>query len=136
LIKSLPQNPNNIGSFLNPINIKIYEEDSEYLKMKLNLKFFTAGIVKTILTVPKSSNLEEFATLLKEAFILEDLSVEFFDLQRYEIDKSCELANLPENNEFFVQVKGTLREEGKAPANVKCDSTPSNPKHCVRSQHQ
>ena len=114
-----PENLNNIGSYLNPIDIKIFEENSEFLKMKINLKYFTAGIEKTILTVPKTSNLEEFANLLKEIFILNNLNIHFYDLHRNEIDPSLEISELPQNNEFFVEVNGDLRTEMGHSENIK-----------------
>jgi hypothetical protein len=104
---------------LNPIEIKIFEENSEFLKMKLNLKYFTAGLDKTILTVPKTSNLEEFANLLKEMFFLNNLQIHFFDLQRNEIDINLEISELPQNNEFFVEVNGDLRTEMGHSENIK-----------------
>lgn len=87
--------------------------------MKLNLKYFTAGIEKTIITIPKNSTLNEFAKLLEEVFTLTDLEVNFFDLHQNHIDKENDLCNLPENNEFFVQVNGNLRQETGATGNVK-----------------
>jgi hypothetical protein len=119
ITKMRPENLNNIGSFLNPIDIKIFEENSEYLKMKLNLKYFTAGIEKTILTVPKTSNLNQFASLLKDMFLMNDLKIEFFDLQRNLINPELGISELPQNNEFFVEVNGNLRTEMGHSENVK-----------------
>ena len=108
MIQLRPENLNNIGSFLNPIAIKIFEEDSDYLKMNLNLKYFTNGLEKTIITVHKSIVLEEFKDVLKEAFVFKNLKINFYDLQKNEIDSTTKMSELPENNEFYVEVNGDV----------------------------
>lgn len=94
---------------LNPIDIKIFEETAETLKMKINLRYFTDGIVKTLFSVPKTSTLAEFVDVLRDVFVLDNLEINFMDLQRNQIDLAVELSDLPENNEFFIQVNGDLR---------------------------
>lgn len=93
-----------VGSFLNPIPIKIFEETKSEFKMRFGISDFGTVHFQKILNVSKKSNLSVFKGYFENIIPNKSLEIRFFDLNGHEMDESICLDGLPENNDLFIQL--------------------------------
>ena len=94
-----------LGSFLNPIPLKLFEETSIHLKIKFGIYEFDDYIKSSIMEIPKSATVGEVEQLIADNFVFEKVEVVMYDLFRNQMDKNIQIDELPENNDCFIEFK-------------------------------